>query len=125
METTDTFGANLRAAREAAGLTQAQLGAGLASDGSDLRKATVSAWEVGRNTPDVHQLRAICQRLNVSADHLLGRPEPGFSDAQRRALAQSLEDALFSHHIRITYSRADREWLKQRGQEAAAIAKAA
>lgn len=71
MAAPNAFGARLRNAREACGLTQTQLGAGLAADGSDLRKATVSAWEVGRNQPNAQQLRLICQRLRVSADQLL------------------------------------------------------
>jgi transcriptional regulator with XRE-family HTH domain len=73
----DTFGFRLRCARLAAGLSQAQLGVGLAPDGGDLQKATISAWEVGRNSPTVHDLRRICKRLLVSADVLVfGADQP-------------------------------------------------
>lgn len=66
------FGRRLREARCAAGLTQSDLGEGLATDGGDLLKAAISAWELGRCSPNVQQLTLICRRLNVSADKLLG-----------------------------------------------------
>ena len=78
-----SFGARITAARKAAGLTQAQLGEGLGIDGADMTKATVSGYEVGRNLPNVEQLRLICLRLNVSADSLLGIATP--TDNRERA----------------------------------------
>lgn len=66
------FGRRLRAARAAAGLTQTQVGQGMGIDGEDLNKAAISNWETERNGPSVKQLRLLCERLNVSADHLLG-----------------------------------------------------
>jgi hypothetical protein len=68
----DSFGSRLRKARMAAGLTQAELGKGAAFDGGDVLKAAISTWENGRNFPNVMQLRILCERLNVSADHLIG-----------------------------------------------------
>ena len=62
-----TFGAQLREARRAAGITQAQVGEFLG-----VGKAAVSNWESGRNEPGVEQLRTLCKRLNCSADDLLG-----------------------------------------------------
>lgn len=67
-----TFGSRLAEARRNAGLTQAQLGEGLGPDKRDLQKATVSSWEVGASQPNAAQLVKLCERLNVSADYLLG-----------------------------------------------------
>lgn len=66
-----TFGMRLRHARAIAGMTQADLGRGMGNEGADLMKASVSAWEVDRSSPNVDQLRLICDRLCVSADWLL------------------------------------------------------
>lgn len=68
----ETFGARLAAKRLAAGLTQEQLGAGLAPDGGDVSKGGVSAWEVGRTQPSAAQLVKLCKRLRCSSDDLLG-----------------------------------------------------
>jgi DNA-binding XRE family transcriptional regulator len=67
----ESFGARLRQARVAAGMTQTDLGRGVLPDGSDASKATVSHWEVERTSPSVPQLRLLCERLGVSADFLL------------------------------------------------------
>lgn len=68
----NTFGARLRKARTASKLSQTELGKGMASDGGDLLKAAISSWETDRCSPNVQQLRLICERLGVSADSLLG-----------------------------------------------------
>lgn len=63
------FGARLRAAREARGLSQnalAQLLPGEVSQGA------VSYWESDRNTPSVENLHDLCVVLGCSADELLG-----------------------------------------------------
>jgi hypothetical protein len=49
-----------------------EVGKGLRPDGGDLKKAAISHWEINRGSPNVFQLRAICERLNVSADYLIG-----------------------------------------------------
>jgi transcriptional regulator with XRE-family HTH domain len=67
-----TFGERLAEARRVAGLTQEQLGVGLGSDGRDLGKGAVSSWENGGSHPSSAQVAKICDRLNISADHLLG-----------------------------------------------------
>lgn len=67
-----TFGERLAERRKALGLTQEQLGAGLAADGGDVGKGGVSSWEVGRTFPSSAQIPSICQRLKCSADELLG-----------------------------------------------------
>ncbi len=66
------IGARLRAARERAGLTQAELGerAGLGAQG----RQWVGQIEGDRRAPSVATLRALCVALGASADELLGLP---------------------------------------------------
>ena len=66
------FGVRLAEKRRAAGLTQEQLGAGLALNGSDVGKGAVSSWEVGRTMPSPALLPKLCARLGCSSDDLLG-----------------------------------------------------
>ena len=67
----ETFGTRLTAARRAKGLTQAQLGQGMGTDGVSINKAAISGWELDNYLPNVRQLRLICERLGVSADSLI------------------------------------------------------
>jgi transcriptional regulator with XRE-family HTH domain len=66
-----TFGERLAAARKSKGMSQAELGAGLAEHGADAGKQVVSGWENNRHPPNARQLALICKRLDKSADHLL------------------------------------------------------
>jgi transcriptional regulator with XRE-family HTH domain len=66
-----SFGARLAAARKDAGLTQADLGLGLGTDGADASKSVVYGWEKDQHYPRVDQLMLICRKLRVSADFLL------------------------------------------------------
>jgi DNA-binding XRE family transcriptional regulator len=66
-DTNDSFGARLREARLAAGLSQSQFAATLG-----LGKGAISSWECNNNCPSALALRAICLSLGVSADSLLG-----------------------------------------------------
>jgi transcriptional regulator with XRE-family HTH domain len=52
-------------------MTQADVGKGLGTDGKDAGKAVVYGWERDQHQPRADQLILICQRLGVSADHLL------------------------------------------------------
>lgn len=67
-----SFGSRLADRRKAAGLTQEQLGEGLAADGGNVGKGAISSWEVGRTAPSAAQIPKICERLGCSADDLLG-----------------------------------------------------
>lgn len=66
-----TFGSRLKAAREAKGLSQTELGKGLNTGGEDAKKAVVSGWENDHHYPRVDQLMLICNKLGVGADFLL------------------------------------------------------
>lgn len=61
------FGLRLKAAREAAGYTQKDIG-----DRYELNKATVSAWETGRGDPGVFRLVSLAALYKVSAADLMG-----------------------------------------------------
>jgi transcriptional regulator with XRE-family HTH domain len=60
------IGQRLKAARNAAGLTQQQV-----ADKLSLVKATISSWEVGSNQPDLSYLKQLAKLYGVSADALL------------------------------------------------------
>lgn len=60
------LGLRLKAAREAKGMTQTQVGSRFGVD-----KGTVSAWETGRGVPDAIRLRELARLYGVSADAIL------------------------------------------------------
>jgi DNA-binding XRE family transcriptional regulator len=62
----NTFGHRLTAARRANSLTQREIAGWF-----DLTKAAVSKWETNECSPSINQLRVLCERLGVSADHLV------------------------------------------------------
>ncbi|SMB98015.1 Helix-turn-helix [Thermanaeromonas toyohensis ToBE] len=63
---TKKLGERLRKAREAKGLTQAQLGALL-----NVSDATINRYEKGQRSPDPEMLVKLAEALNVSTDYLL------------------------------------------------------
>ena len=84
----------LKALREAAGLTQDELGQRL-----NVGKGTVSRYENDRRQLDPATICALCDLFGCTADYLLGRsdsPLPVISDADARLLeayhAASLRD---------------------------------
>jgi len=69
------FGARLSRYRDAAGLTQEQLGEQIGSG-----PTTIGKWERGENDPSASSIAKICRVLRVSADALLGLGEtPDFA----------------------------------------------
>lgn len=82
-----TLGGRIAAARREAGLTQEQLGQGIEVDGSDLGKACISSWEVGRSQPSAALVARLADRLNVSTEYLLRGRE--WNGAERRNKAQA------------------------------------
>lgn len=59
------FGARLKEAREALGLTGEFVG-----DQVGVSKATISHWENGRYQPNIEQIRGLCSALKVSPNWL-------------------------------------------------------
>lgn len=62
------FGRRLRAAREAAGLSQAFVGERLG-----VSRQAVGQWETGETSPNPETLRILADLYEVSVDSLLGR----------------------------------------------------
>jgi transcriptional regulator with XRE-family HTH domain len=65
------FGMRLRAAREAVGLTQLDVGQRFG-----INKNTVSAWETGRGDPGVFRLMALSKLYKCSSESLLWENAP-------------------------------------------------
>lgn len=82
------FGARLKTARIAAGLTQAELGKGAGEFGKDANKQSISDWEAERYYPKVDQLRMMCLTIGVSADELV------FGDVKKAADFARAENAV-------------------------------
>ena len=61
-----TLGEKLKNARKSAGLTQEQLAEKLM-----VSRQAVTKWETDRGIPDIDNLKAISQLLNVSVDYLI------------------------------------------------------
>jgi len=71
-EFAENIAKTLRAARQAAGLTQQDMAAQLG-----VCRSTYTYYETGRTQPDLESLAKICRVLGVSADSLLGLDAPG------------------------------------------------
>jgi transcriptional regulator with XRE-family HTH domain len=65
-----TLGEKIRQAREARGLTQADV-----AKTFGINKASVAGWEAGTSRPDVDKLLGLARALGVSVDSLLGASE--------------------------------------------------
>lgn len=61
-----TFGENIKEARKSAGYSQEQLAKVLA-----VSRSAIAKWEADKGLPDINNLKAISQVLNVSIDYLL------------------------------------------------------
>lgn len=61
-----TFGEKLKEARQKAGLSQEQI-----SEKLHVSRSAVAKWETGKGMPDIENLKAAAQLLNVSIDYLL------------------------------------------------------
>ncbi len=66
-----TFGEKLKTARLESGYTQEELAARLT-----VSRAAIAKWESDRGMPDVTNLKALAQVLNVSTDYLLDDGNP-------------------------------------------------
>lgn len=63
-----SIGSRIRSAREAKGLTQAQL----AEKVGNIKSSVVSMWENGNSRPDLDRFSRLCAALDITADELLG-----------------------------------------------------
>jgi transcriptional regulator with XRE-family HTH domain len=62
----DAISRRLRQAREARGMTQAEV-----ARAAHLEPSAVAHFESGRREPSARNLRALCRAVDVSADYLL------------------------------------------------------
>lgn len=65
-----TFAERVRLLRAKAGLSQKQV-----AEAVDVGQATVSEWELGKATPAVPELTALCNLFRVCADYVIGRSD--------------------------------------------------
>ena len=65
-----TFGKKLKEARKEAGLSQEQFAEKLS-----VSRSAVAKWEAGGGMPDINNLKAMAQLLDVSIDYLLDEDE--------------------------------------------------
>lgn len=68
--TKGVFAENLKAEREARGMSQREFG-----DLIDVHQMVVSRWELGKNQPDLDSLRKISRHLGVTIDALVQERE--------------------------------------------------
>lgn len=81
------FGENLRAAREARGLTQKDLAQQLY-----VTRQTVSRWETGARYPDLYMTKRLAAFLDLSVDALLGEDTMNRYAEQQPVLESTRED---------------------------------
>ncbi len=66
-----TFAQKLTALRKSRGWSQEELGEKLG-----VTRQTISKWELGSTTPEMEKLSGLCELFGVSANELIGTPEP-------------------------------------------------
>ena len=85
------FGARLKEAREAAGLSGTALGTDLGETaGKHASRQTISDWDSERHFPSVRQLYLLCLKLGKSADELLFGSKDPFGNARVVAAAKAV-----------------------------------
>lgn len=97
----DSFGARLARIRKQRGLTQAELGRGLATNGEDAGKQVVYGWEKDQHYPRVDQLMLICAKLGISADFLLFGDEAAASNVRVAAAEAVLQQLGPDERLRL------------------------
>ena len=65
-----TFGEKLKEARKEAGLSQEQF-----AEKMGVSRSAIAKWESDKGMPDVNNLKAMAQLLNISVDYLLDEDE--------------------------------------------------
>ena len=64
VKVSEKIGQKIRALRKAKHLSQEQLG-----DLLDLKRSTISNWEIGRRSPHITELQRISEKLGVSLEY--------------------------------------------------------
>lgn len=89
-----TFGNQLIKARKEKGFTQEQLAEEL-----NLSRQTILRWEKNQVFPDISNLRAVAQVLNVSFDYLLGEVEAADAKKKPKNVLNNLLDKKVKIHF--------------------------
>lgn len=87
------LGQRLRSARITRKLTLLQVADALSDAGYPTKKATVSAWEVGRNVPDAFIIARLAKLYHQSADALLWDEAPSAEAMQFAVSFDALSEA--------------------------------
>ena len=95
----DAFAAALRAAREGAGLSQAELAERMAGRGFDFHQQTIYKIESGRRRVSVGEAATLANLLNVTLQFLIGEQEGVLiaymlHERERRAFSQAMHGYL-------------------------------
>jgi transcriptional regulator with XRE-family HTH domain len=90
-----TFGRRLKRAREAKAWSRKEAASHIAKDalGRITWLNAFTHWEEDEGRPSLRQLKDLCEALGVSADHLLGIPEPTPTRDELKAALQRIIDA--------------------------------
>lgn len=104
-----TFGTKLKQARQKAKLSQEQLAEKLS-----VSRSAVAKWETDKGMPDIDNLKAISQLLDISIDYLLAEDEQisfqtikDLNDYEKHPLRHSKKDSV----VVAKYSDADAIYL--------------
>ncbi len=82
-----TFGEKLKEARKEAGLSQEQF-----AEKMSVSRSAVAKWESDKGMPDVNNLKAMAQLLDISVDYLLDEDEKlSFNETKEAVDLDSLE----------------------------------
>lgn len=100
----DSFGARLRAAREAEKLSQLEVAAELG-----VTKGSLSAWENDKNYPQLDKFAQLCSLYRVSADRLLYGPPSGLTAHVSDSAPPDYISADHRRLLEIVYKITDRQ----------------
>lgn len=91
------FGARLRAARKRAGFKNQQE----LADALFIQRATVTAWETGRNFPALDNLSSLCAVLRVDLGYLCGEYSESSESASNFCAATQLSESAYNKIIEL------------------------
>lgn len=92
-----SFGERLRAIRKEKGMSQDEFAALLGTS-----KQVLSRYEIGQRIPKITQVQQYAQRLNVSADYLIG---DSVEEAAFNAVCRESQKPFYKIFIDVTYNK--------------------
>ncbi len=82
------FAQKLTALRKSRGWSQEELGEKLG-----VTRQTISKWELGSTTPEMEKLSGLCELFGISANELIGTPEPQIPEPKEAFLSDENKTA--------------------------------